>query len=70
MIKPFKMIYIDFDLSADTVEKCQFYPPTKVHLRLNWLNAAPFYICRTLLTYSSYTNLRVRNSNFDSSPPY
>ena len=45
-------------------------PPTKVHLGLNWLNAVPFCIFRTLLTYPTYTNLRVRNANFNSSPPY
>ena len=41
-----------------------------MHLGLNWLNAAPFFILRTLLTYPSYTNLRVRNANFKISPPY
>ena len=41
-----------------------------MHLGLNWLNAAPFFILRTLLTYPTYTNLRVRNANFNISPPY
>ena len=70
IIRSSKKIYINFDLSAKKVQKCQFYPPTKVRLRLNWLNAALFFIFRTLLTYTTYTNLRVRNANFDSSPPY
>ena len=49
----------DFDLSTKTVQKCQLYPTTKVRLRTNLLNAAPFCIFRTLLTYLTCTNLQV-----------